>query len=132
MTKIVISTEKAPKAIGPYSQAVRAGNLIFISGQIPIDPRTGAIVEGGIGEQTRRVLENMGGILNSQGLSFSNVVKTTVYLVRMDDFEAFNRVYAEYFGQSAPARACLAVANLPKGAGVEIDAVAVCGDIPGA
>jgi 2-iminobutanoate/2-iminopropanoate deaminase len=125
--KMAISTPSAPVAIGPYSQAVRVGDLIFTSGQIPIDPDTGAMVAGGIREQTVRVLENLSAILQSTGLDFSHVVKTTVFLKEMKDFSAMNAVYADYFDfedSCFPARSTVQVASLPKDAVIEIDCVA--------
>ncbi|MBR5393618.1 MAG: RidA family protein [Bacteroidaceae bacterium] len=119
-----ISTIKAPAAIGPYSQAIYVGNLIFTSGQIPIDPATGAIVEGGIKEQTRQSLTNVKAILEGSGLNMGNVVKTTVLLADMNDFADMNSVYAEFFTEPYPARSAVAVKSLPKGALVEIEVVA--------
>jgi len=124
MDKQGVSTEAAPAAIGPYSQAIRSGDLVFLSGQIPLDPATGDLVSGGIEEQTRRVMNNLGAVLAAAGASFENVVKTTIYLADLGDFAAVNGVYASYFGQPAPARATVQVAALPKGARVEIDATA--------
>jgi 2-iminobutanoate/2-iminopropanoate deaminase len=124
MEKQGVSTEAAPAAIGPYSQAIRSGDLVFLSGQIPLDPATGELVSGGIEEQTRRVMNNLGAVLAAAGASFENVVKTTIYLADLGDFPAVNGVYASYFGQPAPARATVQVAALPKGARVEIDATA--------
>jgi len=118
-----VSTKAAPAAIGPYSQAVKAGDFLFVSGQIPIDPQTGSLVEDDVRVQTRRVLENLGGILAAAGASFDRVVKTTVYLVDMNDFAAMNEVYATFFGTPAPARATVQVGRLPKDVRVEIDAV---------
>lgn len=120
-----IHTTEAPAAIGPYSQAVRSGNWIFVSGQIPLDPATGTIVPGGVAEQTRRVCENLGAILRSAGGSFAHVVKTTVYLADMDDFAAMNEVYGTYFTAPAPARATIQAARLPRDVRVEIDAIAL-------
>lgn len=119
-----VSTEAAPLAIGPYSQAIRAGSLLFISGQVPIDPATGALVEGDIAAQTRRVLLNLEAILQAAGLSFTDVVRTTVFLTDINDFAAMNEIYAAAFTAPAPARATVQVARLPKDAGVEIDAIA--------
>lgn len=119
-----ISTKKAPAAIGPYSQAIQVGNLVYTSGQIPIDPTTGAFVEGGIKEQTRQSLTNVRAILEEAGLTMSNVVKTTVFMADMNDFAAMNAVYAEFFAEPYPARSAVAVKTLPKGALVEIEAVA--------
>ena len=120
----IIQTDKAPEAIGPYSQAVRAGNLLFLSGQIPLDPATGEVVEGDIATQTRRVLDNLKAVLEAAGLSLASVVKTTVYLKDLNDFQEMNGVYGEYLGKNPPARATVEVSALPKGAGVEIEAVA--------
>ena len=119
-----ISTKKAPAAIGPYSQAVQVGNLVYTSGQIPIDPATGAFVEGGIKEQTRQSLTNVRAILEEAGLTMNNVVKTTVFMADMNDFADMNAVYAEFFSESYPARSAVAVKMLPKGALVEIEVVA--------
>ena len=120
----VISTKKAPAAIGPYSQAIQVGNLVYTSGQIPINPSTGAFVEGGIKEQTRQSLTNVKAILEEAGLSMSNVVKTTVFMADMGDFAEMNAVYAEFFSEPYPARSAVAVKTLPKGALVEIEVVA--------
>ena len=120
----VISTKKAPAAIGPYSQAIQVGNLVYTSGQIPIDPSTGAFVEGGIKEQTRQSLTNVKAILEEAGLSMSNVVKTTVFMADMGDFAEMNAVYAEFFSEPYPTRSAVAVKTLPKGALVEIEVVA--------
>ena len=122
--KEVINTTKAPAAIGPYSQAIKVGNLVFTSGQIPIDPTTGAFVEGGIKEQTRQSLANIKAILAEAGLNMSNVVKTTVFLADMNDFADMNAVYAEFFTEPYPARSAVAVKTLPKGSLVEIEVVA--------
>jgi 2-iminobutanoate/2-iminopropanoate deaminase len=119
-----VKTDKAPAAIGPYSQAVRAGGFLFCSGQIPMDPDTGALVEGGIEEQTDRVLKNLKAVLSAGGASLAAVVKTTVYLADLKDFRAMNGVYAGYFPGSPPARATIQAAALPAGALVEIDAIA--------
>jgi 2-iminobutanoate/2-iminopropanoate deaminase len=120
----VISTKKAPAAIGPYSQAIRVGNLVYTSGQIPIDPATGAFAEGGIKEQTRQSLNNVKAILEEEGLAMDNVVKTTVFMADMGDFADMNSVYAEFFTEPYPARSAVAVKTLPKGALVEIEVVA--------
>jgi 2-iminobutanoate/2-iminopropanoate deaminase len=122
--KKVISTTKAPAAIGPYSQAIRVGNLVYTSGQIPIDPATGNFVEGGIKEQTRQSLTNVKAILAEAGLSMTDVVKTTVFMADMNDFADMNSVYAEFFAEPYPARSAVAVKTLPKGALVEIEVVA--------
>jgi len=122
--KKIISTTKAPSAIGPYSQAVQVGNLIYTSGQIPINPATGSFVEGGIREQTRQALLNVKAILEEAGLTMGNVVKTTVFMADMNDFSDMNAVYAEFFTEPYPARSAVAVKTLPKGALVEIEVVA--------
>jgi 2-iminobutanoate/2-iminopropanoate deaminase len=121
-----IETSKAPKAIGPYSQAVRAGGMIFCSGQIPLDPESGTLVSGTVQQETERVLENLSAVLHAAGVGFDDVVKTTVFLADMADFAAMNEVYARYFsGPVKPARATVAVAGLPRGVRVEIDALAL-------
>lgn len=120
----VISTKKAPAAIGPYSQAIQVGNLVYTSGQIPIDPATGVFAEGGIKEQTRQSLTNVKAILEKVGLTMSNVVKTTVFMADMNDFADMNSVYAEFFTEPYPARSAVAVKTLPKGALVEIEVIA--------
>ena len=122
--KKVISTPNAPAAIGPYSQAIQVGNLIYTSGQIPIDPATGQFVEGGIKEQTRQSLSNIQAILQEAGLTMASVVKTTVFLADMADFAEMNSVYAEFFTEPYPARSAVAVKTLPKNALVEIEVVA--------
>lgn len=122
--KEIISTDKAPAAIGPYSQAVRAGNLLFVSGQIPADPATGEIVEPTIQAQARRSLENVKAILEAAGASLDQVVKTTVFLKSMDDFVEMNRVYKTFFTADCPARSAVQVAKLPKDVLVEIEAIA--------
>ncbi|MBQ2496155.1 MAG: RidA family protein [Prevotella sp.] len=124
MSKKAINTEKAPKAIGPYSQAIQVGNLVYTSGQLPINPTTGAFPEGGIKEQTRQSLSNIQAILEEAGLTMSNVVKTTVFLADMNDFADMNAIYAEFFTQPYPARSAVAVKTLPKNALVEIEVVA--------
>lgn len=121
----IVATDRAPAAIGPYSQGVRAGGLLFCSGQVPLDPATGKIVSGGIEDQARRVLQNLEAVLSAGGASLSAVVKTTVYLVDLADFPKVNAVYAGFFPVAPPARATVQVAKLPAGALVEIDAVAV-------
>ena len=120
----VISTKKAPAAIGPYSQAIQVGNLVYTSGQIHIDPATGVFAEGGIKEQTRQSLTNVKAILEEVGLTMSNVVKTTVFIADMNDFADMNSVYAEFFTEPYPARSAVAVKTLPKGALVEIEVIA--------
>jgi len=124
--KKVISTEKAPKAIGPYSQAIEAAGFLFASGQIPIVPATGEIIAGGIEEQTKQVLANIKAILDEKSLSFEDVVKTTVFLADMNDFGAVNAIYGESFSSNPPARSCVQVARLPKDVKIEIEIVAVC------
>ncbi len=119
-----VSTPTAPAAIGPYSQAIRAGNLLFLSGQIPLDPATGNLVEGGVEAQTRQVFRNIGEILKAAGSSFDGVVSTTVYLADMNDFAKVNEIYATYFSSPAPARATVQVARLPKDCKVEIQVIA--------
>jgi 2-iminobutanoate/2-iminopropanoate deaminase len=119
-----ISSPDAPKAIGPYSQAVRAGQLLFLSGQVPLDPVTGQMIDGDIAAQTRRVFENLGAVLRAGGRSFADVVRTTVFLADMNDFAAMNEVYGRYFTEPYPARATVQVARLPKDARVEIDVIA--------
>jgi len=119
-----INTEKAPAAIGPYSQAIHAGNLVFVSGQLPIDPITGSFAEGGIKELTRQSLTNMKHILEAEGLTMNRVVKTTVFLAEMSDFAEMNEVYAEFFSKPFPARSAVAVKTLPKNARVEIECIA--------
>jgi 2-iminobutanoate/2-iminopropanoate deaminase len=123
--KETISTENAPGAIGPYSQAVRAGNMIFCSGQIPIDAKTGEFVSSDVAEQTRQVLKNLSAVLEAAGTDLNNVVKTTVFLADMNDFTAMNEVYAEFFNDNKPARATVQAARLPRDARVEIDCIAV-------
>ena len=120
-----VSSEAAPKAIGPYSQAIRAGSLLFVSGQIPLDPATGALVEGDIAAQTHRVFANLQAILHAAGASFDQVVRTTVFLADMNDFATVNDIYGTYFSQPAPARATVQAARLPKDARVEIDVIAL-------
>lgn len=122
--KQVISTHQAPAAIGPYSQAIQVGNLVFTSGQIPINPTTGQFAEGGIKEQTRQSLTNVKAILEEAGLTMAHVVKTTVFMADMNDFADMNAVYAEFFAEPFPARSAVAVKTLPKGALVEIEVIA--------
>lgn len=124
--KKVINTDKAPKAIGPYSQAVEAAGFIFASGQIPIVPTTGEIVEGGIEEQTKQVLSNIQAILSEKSLCFADVVRTTVFLADMNDFAAVNAIYGEAFLENPPARSCVQVARLPKDVKIEIEIIASC------
>ena len=125
MANQVIHTENAPAAIGPYSQAVKAGNLLFVSGQVPFVPETMEIVEGDVKAQTAQSLKNLQAILKEAGADFSNVVKTTVFIKDMNEFAQINDVYAEYFGENKPARACVEVARLPKDVKVEIELIAV-------
>lgn len=123
--KEIISTENAPSAIGPYSQAVKTGNMVFVSGQIPIDPKTGEFVSNEVAEQTEQVLKNLSAVLEAAGSSLNNVVKTTVFLADMNDFATMNEIYAKYFNENKPARATVQAARLPKDARVEIECVAV-------
>ncbi|HLW58361.1 MAG TPA: RidA family protein [bacterium] len=125
MTKRVIKTEQAPPAIGPYSQAVVGGGMVFAAGQIPLDPRTGQSVPGDVRVQTRRVLDNLKAVLEAAGSSMDKVVKTTVFLRDLNDFGAMNEIYGEYFKESPPARSTVQVAKLPRDAAVEIEAVAL-------
>jgi 2-iminobutanoate/2-iminopropanoate deaminase len=124
MLKHAVSSPDAPAAIGPYSPAIRAGQLLFISGQVPIDPATGQMIEGDVTTQTRRVLDNVGALLLAADRSFADVVRTTIFLADMNDFAAVNEVYGQYFAEPFPARATVQVARLPKDARVEIDAIA--------
>jgi 2-iminobutanoate/2-iminopropanoate deaminase len=126
--KKIISTNEAPAAVGPYSQAVRAGSMVFCAGQIPLDPKTAQIVSGDIGEQTRRVLENITAVLKADGLTFENIVKTTIFLTDLGDFQTVNEIYGSYFKQAPPARSTVQVSALPKGARVEIEAIAMADD----
>jgi 2-iminobutanoate/2-iminopropanoate deaminase len=126
--KKIISTNEAPGAIGPYSQAVRNASFLFCSGQIPLDPKSGQIVPGDIAAQTRRVLDNIAAILKAEGLSFDHVVKTTIFLTNLGDFQTVNEIYGSYFKQDPPARSTVQVAALPKGANVEIEVIAMAGD----
>ena len=121
----VLHTDNAPAALGPYSQAIKAGNLLFLSGQVPLDPATMEVVEGGIKEQATRSLTNIKNVLAEAGADFSNVVKTTVFIKDMNEFGALNEVYAEFFGENKPARSCVEVARLPKDVKVEIELIAV-------
>jgi 2-iminobutanoate/2-iminopropanoate deaminase len=125
MNREAIQTDAAPRAIGPYQQAIRTDGWVFTAGQIPIEPSSGNLVAGGIAEQTRQVLENLKSVLAAAGSSMDRVVKATVFLKNMADFAAMNEVYAEYLGGSKPARSTVAVAELPKGALVEIDLIAI-------
>jgi len=121
--KKVIQTDKAPKAIGPYSQAIQAGNFLFLSGQIPLDPVSGEVVKGDIRQQTKRVLENIKGVLESQNLNMGDVVKVTIFLKDLGNFNQVNEVYATYFPSSPPARSTIEVARLPRDVGIEIEAI---------
>lgn len=121
----VIATDNAPKAVGPYSQAIRANGFIFLSGQIPLDPKTGTIIGGSIAEQTRQVMNNLANVLESAGSDLSKVVKTTVFLIDMGNFDEMNAVYGEFFSGTKPARATVQVSKLPKNANIEIEAVAL-------
>jgi 2-iminobutanoate/2-iminopropanoate deaminase len=123
--KEIISTENAPGAIGPYSQAVKAGNIVFCSGQIPIDPKTGDFVSEDVAEQTEQVLKNLSAVLEAAGASLNDIVKTTVFLADMNDFAAMNEVYARYFSENKPARATVQAARLPRDARVEIECIAI-------
>ncbi|HTK27413.1 MAG TPA: RidA family protein [Pyrinomonadaceae bacterium] len=125
MKNEIISTEKAPGAIGPYSQAIKAGNMIFCSGQIPIDVATGEFVSEGVAEQTEQVLKNLAAVLDAAGATLNNVVKTSVFLADMNDFAAMNEVYGRYFSENKPARATVQAARLPRDARVEIECIAV-------
>jgi 2-iminobutanoate/2-iminopropanoate deaminase len=127
MTKIIVATEKAPKAIGPYSQAVAYNGVVYCSGQIPLDPATGQIVEGDVSVQTERVLENLKAVLEAAGSSLEKVLKTTVFIKDMTEFGKINEVYGRYFSGSLPARATVEVARLPRDVKVEIDAIAAIG-----
>jgi len=122
--KTVISTAEAPTAVGPYSQAIAAGPLLFCSGQIPLEPSTGVLIEGDISSQTERVLQNLGAVLRAHGLGMEHVVKTTVFMTDLGNFGEMNTVYAQYFPSDPPARSTIQVAALPKGANVEIEAIA--------
>ena len=123
--KKIISTTDAPAAVGPYSQAVRVGSTIYCAGQIPLDPKSGQIVSGGIDAQTRRVLDNITAVLKAEGLTFDNIVKTTIFLTNLADFQTVNEIYASYFNQQPPARSTVQVPALPKGANIEIEVIAV-------
>jgi 2-iminobutanoate/2-iminopropanoate deaminase len=126
--KKIVATSDAPAAIGPYSQAIRSGPLLFCAGQIPLDPQTGQIVSDDISEQARRVLENVAAILKAAQLNFGHVVKTTIFLTSMGDFQTVNEIYATYFREDPPARSTVAVSALPKGAKVEIEVIAMASD----
>lgn len=124
MKKSIITTDNAPAAAGPYSQGVILGNLIFTSGQIPLDPVSGEIVPGGVGAQARQALENLEAVLNAAGTKLDNILKTTIFIKNMDDFAAINEIYASFFGAEPPARSCIEAARLPKDVLIEIEAVA--------
>lgn len=128
MSKTIINTHNAPVAVGPYSQAIKLGNTIYTSGQLPLDPNTGDIFGNTIQEQTHRVLKNLNAILEEAKTNFKSVIKTTCYLANMDDFASFNKVYAEYFKEAFPARSCVAVKTLPKNVLVEVEAIAICNE----
>jgi 2-iminobutanoate/2-iminopropanoate deaminase len=123
--KKIISTSEAPAAIGPYSQGVRAGSTIYYSGQIPLDPKTGQVVSGGIDVQARRVMENIAGLLRAEGLGFGNIVKTTIFLADIGDFQTVNEIYGSYFEQAPPARSTVQAGALPKNVRIEIEVIAV-------
>jgi 2-iminobutanoate/2-iminopropanoate deaminase len=125
MNREIVQTNQAPKAIGPYEQAIKANGFIYTAGQIPIDPRTGSFVEGGVTDQTRQVLENLKAILEAGGSALERAIKATVFLKNMADFAAMNQVYEQYLGAAKPARSTVAVSELPRGALVEIDLVAL-------
>ncbi len=126
MKREIVETKDAPAAIGPYSQAVKVGHFVFASGQIPLNPGTGEVVDGGIEEQVRQAIENLKTVLEAAGAGLETTLKTTVYLVRMEDFPKVNKVYAELFHGANPARSCVAVSALPKGVQVEVEAIALC------
>lgn len=125
-SKQIINAEKAPKAIGPYSHAVKVGDFLYTSGQLGMDPTTGLLVEGGVEAEARQALQNLGFILSAAGCSFTSVVKTLVFLKDINDFARVNAIYGEYFQEEPPARSAIQVAALPKGAAIEIEAIAVC------
>ena len=126
--KKVVSTSDAPAAVGPYSQAIRSGAMLFCAGQIPLDPKSGQIVSDDISEQTKRVLENLSAVLRAENLNFGHVVKTTIFLTNLGDFQTVNEIYATYFRENPPARSTVQVSALPKGAKVEIEAIAVASE----
>ena len=125
MKKRVVQTDKAPKAIGPYSQAIQAGDFLFLSGQVPLDPKTGELVKGDIGQQTKQVLENIKGVLESQKLGMEDVVKVTIFLKNIANFNQVNEIYSTYFPASPPARSTVEVARLPRDVEIEIEAIAL-------
>lgn len=124
MSRDIVQTNDAPAPIGPYSQAIKAGNELFCSGQIPLDPKTMNVIDGDVAAQTEQVCRNIGAVLSAAGYGFDDVVKTTIFLIDMNDFQAVNEVYAKYFGNAKPARSTVAVAGLPRGVRVEIDCIA--------
>jgi 2-iminobutanoate/2-iminopropanoate deaminase len=126
MSKEIIATDKAPQAIGPYSQAVKAGGMLFLSGQIPLDPATGALLQGDITAQTERVMENIAAVLAAAGLGFDDVVKSTIFLTDLANFAAVNEAYGRRFSAAPPARSTVEVNGLPRGAGVEVEVIALC------
>jgi len=128
MTRQIISTDTAPAAIGPYSQAVRVNGCLYVSGQIPLDPRTERVVEGGITEQAKQVLDNLGAILKKADLSFKDVAKVTIFIKDIEEFDSINKVYKRYFSSRSPARSTVEVSRLPKGVEIEIDAIACYGE----
>ncbi|MDD3656237.1 MAG: RidA family protein [Atribacterota bacterium] len=126
MSRKIINTKKAPSAIGPYSQAIKFNNLVFVSGQIAINPDSNEFVNGNITSQTKQVIENIKAILEAAGSSLQNVLKVTIFITDMKDFDSINKIYSEYFNTSLPARVCVEVPNLPKGAKIEMEAIAIC------
>jgi 2-iminobutanoate/2-iminopropanoate deaminase len=126
--KKIVSTEEAPAAVGPYSQAIRSGSMLFCAGQIPLDPQSGHIVSDDISKQTKRVLDNISAVLRAENLNFSHVVKTTIFLTDMGDFQTVNEIYGSHFRDNPPARSTVEVSALPKGAKVEIEVIAVAND----
>ena len=126
--KKIVATNDAPAAIGPYSQAIRSGSMLFCAGQIPLDPKSGQIASDDVAAQTKQVLENISGILQAAGLNFSHVVKTTIFLISMDHFQTVNEIYGTYFRENPPARSTVAVSGLPRGAKIEIEVVAMATD----
>ena len=128
--KKIVSTTEAPAAVGPYSQAVRVGQFVFTAGQIPLDPKSGQIVSDDIGEQTRRVLDNLTAVLKAENLTFKHIVKTTIFLTDLGDFQTVNEIYGGYFSEVPPARSTVQVSALPKGARVEIECIAVSDQTP--
>ena len=129
--KKIVATDRAPAAIGPYSQAIRSGPMLFCAGQIPLDPKSGQIVTDDVAAQTKQVLENISGILQAAGLNFSHVVKTTVFLISMDHFQTVNEIYGTYFRENPPARSTVAVSALPRGAKIEIEVIAMAPETSG-